>query len=127
MWSSRKRFALVLTTPLQPDDSVNAHIHRQIPRRGEGVQDIALWVDDAEAAYLETTKRGAKSVRSPEVLRGGHGEWRGLGPTFKPQAIRCVRELPETQSGKIVRRLVRQKVSRGSAGRPLDRGKPARA
>ncbi len=32
-----------------------------------------------------------------------------LGPTFKPQAIRLVRELPKTQSGKIVRRLLRQK------------------
>jgi acetyl-CoA synthetase len=32
-----------------------------------------------------------------------------LGPTFKPQAIRVVRELPKTQSGKIVRRLLRQK------------------
>ena len=32
-----------------------------------------------------------------------------LGPTFKPRAIRVVRELPKTQSGKIVRRLLRQK------------------
>ncbi len=32
-----------------------------------------------------------------------------LGPTFKPQAVRVVRELPKTQSGKIVRRLLRQK------------------
>ena len=32
-----------------------------------------------------------------------------LGPTFKPQAIRAVLELPKTQSGKIVRRLLRQK------------------
>jgi acetyl-CoA synthetase len=32
-----------------------------------------------------------------------------LGPTFKPQAVRLVRELPKTQSGKIVRRLLRQK------------------
>ncbi len=32
-----------------------------------------------------------------------------LGPTFKPKAVRCVRELPKTQSGKIVRRLLRQK------------------
>ena len=32
-----------------------------------------------------------------------------LGPTFKPQAIRTVRELPKTLSGKIVRRLLRQK------------------
>ncbi len=32
-----------------------------------------------------------------------------LGPTFKPRAVRTVRELPKTQSGKIVRRLLRQK------------------
>jgi acetyl-CoA synthetase len=32
-----------------------------------------------------------------------------LGPTFKPRAVRAVRELPKTQSGKIVRRLLRQK------------------
>ena len=34
---------------------------------------------------------------------------RTLGPTFKPQAIEPVPELPKTQSGKIVRRLIRQK------------------
>ncbi|HKX00775.1 MAG TPA: AMP-binding protein [Bryobacteraceae bacterium] len=38
-----------------------------------------------------------------------------LGPTFKPQAIVPVRELPKTQSGKIVRRLLRQKY----LGEPL--------
>jgi len=38
-----------------------------------------------------------------------------LGPTFKPQAIRIVPELPKTQSGKIVRRLLRQKY----LGEPL--------
>ena len=38
-----------------------------------------------------------------------------LGPTFKPRAIRIVRELPKTQSGKIVRRLLRQKY----LGEPL--------
>ncbi len=32
-----------------------------------------------------------------------------LGPTFKPRAVRTLRELPKTQSGKIVRRLLRQK------------------
>jgi len=32
-----------------------------------------------------------------------------LGPTFKPRAVRAVQELPKTQSGKIVRRLLRQK------------------
>ncbi|HUJ23317.1 MAG TPA: AMP-binding protein [Bryobacteraceae bacterium] len=32
-----------------------------------------------------------------------------LGPTFRPQAIVAIDELPKTQSGKIVRRLLRQK------------------
>jgi acetyl-CoA synthetase len=32
-----------------------------------------------------------------------------LGPTFRPREIRIVAELPKTQSGKIVRRLLRQK------------------
>jgi len=40
------------------------------------VHDIALWVDDAEAAYRETTKRGARGVREPEVLRDATGEVR---------------------------------------------------
>ena len=32
-----------------------------------------------------------------------------LGPTFRPREVRVVGELPKTQSGKIVRRLMRQK------------------
>ena len=32
-----------------------------------------------------------------------------LGPTFRPREIVVVRELPKTQSGKIVRRLIRQR------------------
>jgi acetyl-CoA synthetase len=32
-----------------------------------------------------------------------------LGPTFRPREIVVVPELPKTQSGKIVRRLIRQK------------------
>ena len=40
---------------------------------------------------------------------------RTLGPTFRPQSIHAVAELPKTQSGKIVRRLIRQK----HLGQPL--------
>jgi acetyl-CoA synthetase len=32
-----------------------------------------------------------------------------MGPTFRPKALHAVAELPKTQSGKIVRRLIRQK------------------
>jgi acetyl-CoA synthetase len=38
-----------------------------------------------------------------------------LGPTFRPNALHAVKELPKTQSGKIVRRLIRQKY----LGEPL--------
>ena len=40
------------------------------------MRDIALWVDDAESAWRETTGRGARSVREPETLRDQHGEAR---------------------------------------------------
>lgn len=33
---------------------------------------------------------------------------RHMGPTFRPRAIYAVAELPKTQSGKVVRRLIRQ-------------------
>jgi len=68
----QNKIRFVLTTPLQPDDPIAEHIQRH----GDGVHDIALWVDDAEAAYRETTKRGANGVRKPEVLRDDRGEVR---------------------------------------------------
>jgi acetyl-CoA synthetase len=40
---------------------------------------------------------------------------RSMGPTFRPKAIHAVAELPKTQSGKIVRRLIRRKY----LGEPL--------
>ncbi len=52
---------LVLTTPLQPDSPIADHIRRH----GDGVRDVALWVEDAESAYRETTARGARGVMEP--------------------------------------------------------------
>jgi 4-hydroxyphenylpyruvate dioxygenase len=66
----QNKIRLVLTTPLQPDHPIAEHIRVH----GDGVRDIALWVDDAEAAWRATTTRGARSVRAPEVLRDEHGE-----------------------------------------------------
>lgn len=54
---------------------------------------------------------------SPELL--GEVEQtlvRSLGPTFRPNAIHIVRELPKTQSGKIVRRLIRERYLGESLG-----------
>ena len=64
------KIRFVLTTPLQPDGDIAAHVRLH----GDGVRDVALWVDDAEAAWRATTSRGARSVREPEILRDSGGE-----------------------------------------------------
>ena len=68
----QNKIRFVLTTPLQPDHEIAAHIELH----GDGVRDIALWVDDAESAWREATKRGARSVREPETLGDENGEVR---------------------------------------------------
>lgn len=66
------KIRFVLTTALAPDHPIAGHVRLH----GDGVRDIALWVDDAESAYRETTQRGARGVREPESLRDEHGEVR---------------------------------------------------
>src|SRR5512133_2150808 len=68
----QNKIRFVLTTALQPDHEVAEHVRVH----GDGVHDIALWVDDAEASWRETTKRGARSVREPETVRDDSGEVR---------------------------------------------------
>jgi 4-hydroxyphenylpyruvate dioxygenase len=68
----QNKIRFVLTTPLRPDHPISDHLRKH----GDGVRDIALWVDDAEAAWRETTNRGARSVREPETLRDAYGEAR---------------------------------------------------
>ncbi len=68
----QNKIRFVLTTALQPEHEIAAHVHLH----GDGVHDIALWVDDAAAAWRETTKRGARSVREPETTRDENGEVR---------------------------------------------------
>jgi 4-hydroxyphenylpyruvate dioxygenase len=64
------KIRFVLTTPLQPEGAIADHIRLH----GDGVHEIALWVDDAEAAYRETTKRGANGVQEPTVFSDDQGE-----------------------------------------------------
>jgi 4-hydroxyphenylpyruvate dioxygenase len=68
----QNKIRFVLTTPLSPHHPIADHIKLH----GDGVRDIALWVDDAESAWCETTRRGAHSVRQPETLRDEQGEAR---------------------------------------------------
>jgi 4-hydroxyphenylpyruvate dioxygenase len=64
------KIRLVLTTALFPDSPIAQHVHLH----GDGVRDIALWVDDARYSFSETVSRGAVPVREPEVLEDEHGE-----------------------------------------------------
>lgn len=63
------KIRLVLTTPFNPDSEISDHIRRH----GDGVKVIALWVDDAQSAYEETTKRGAEGVMEPTVFEDKDG------------------------------------------------------
>src|SRR6476660_7343440 len=54
----------VLASPLTADHPDN----RRLVAHGDGVQDIALEVDDVEAAYQTATSRGAIGVTPPTCL-----------------------------------------------------------
>jgi 4-hydroxyphenylpyruvate dioxygenase len=59
----------VLTTALRANSEIARHVHVH----GDGVRAIALWVDDARQAWLETTSRGARSVQEPTEFADDHG------------------------------------------------------
>src|SRR5438105_7535192 len=61
---------LILTTALRPDSDIAAHVHKH----GDGVKDIALWVDDARKAFRLAVERGAKSAYEPKSLVDEQGE-----------------------------------------------------
>jgi 4-hydroxyphenylpyruvate dioxygenase len=63
------KIRFVMTTPLRPDGEIAQHVHRH----GDGVHDVALWVDDATKSWKETTKRGARSVQEPYEVKDGQG------------------------------------------------------
>src|SRR3954464_2949929 len=64
------KIRLVLTTPMSGAGTVAEHVRKH----GDGVKDIALWVDDARDAHRLAVERGARSIREPEVLRDEQGE-----------------------------------------------------
>jgi 4-hydroxyphenylpyruvate dioxygenase len=64
------KIRLVLTTALQPDHPVA----EQVLRHGDGVHDIALWVDDARQAFEKAVERGATPAQQPAVLQDAEGE-----------------------------------------------------
>lgn len=67
---SQGKIRLILTTALQPDNEIADHVYRH----GDGIQDIALWVDDVRQSFEETVRRGAHPVQEPNVRRDDDGE-----------------------------------------------------
>src|SRR5947208_420876 len=53
------KIRLIVTTPLSGEGPIAEHVRKH----GDGVRDIAMWVDDARDAYAKAVERGAKSVR----------------------------------------------------------------
>lgn len=66
----QNKLTFVLTTPLRTDNPIADHIYQH----GDGVKVLALKVDDASTAWIETTKRGGKSYLVPTALKDDHGE-----------------------------------------------------
>ena len=66
----QNKVRLLLTSPLSPEHPAAAHV----AQHGDGVHDIALWVDDAHWAFDAAVERGAKPAQKPTVLRDDAGE-----------------------------------------------------
>jgi 4-hydroxyphenylpyruvate dioxygenase len=69
------KIRFVFTTPLRPDLSDDARrIAEHIDKHGDGVRDIALWVDDARDAFAKAVERGAVPEFEPTVYEDDDGE-----------------------------------------------------
>ncbi len=63
------KIRLVLTSAFDPAHPVNEHVRLH----GDGVKDIALWVDDARESFRLAVSRGAVAWQEPTVLEDAHG------------------------------------------------------
>ncbi len=69
------KIRFVLTTAIRPDLSADAkRIADHVYAHGDGVRDIALWVDDARDAFAKAVERGAEPVQEPTVSSDADGD-----------------------------------------------------
>jgi len=64
------KIRLVITSALGPEGTIAEHV----ALHGDGVRDIAFWVDDARDAHAKAVERGARSVQAPTVVKDDKGE-----------------------------------------------------
>jgi 4-hydroxyphenylpyruvate dioxygenase len=67
---SQNKLRFVFTCPLGPDGPIADHVNRH----GDGVRDIAFWVEDARQAFKTAVERGATPVQTPTVMQDDRGE-----------------------------------------------------
>ncbi len=65
----QNKLTLVLTTPIRSNNAIADHIYKH----GDGVKMLALKVENATDAWLQTTKRGAESYMEPTTLEDKDG------------------------------------------------------
>jgi 4-hydroxyphenylpyruvate dioxygenase len=71
----------VLTTPIRPDASpLAAEIADHVHRHGDGVRDLALWVDDARDALRQggRARRGERARAARRARRARRGGARAI-------------------------------------------------
>src|SRR5271167_2568318 len=65
------QITFVLASPLHPDHPES----RRLGIHGDGVQDIALEVDNVRNTFEEVVRRGAVEVTPPTLLKDEHGNY----------------------------------------------------
>lgn len=63
------KIRLVLTTPLNPNDPLSDHIKLH----GDGVKDIAFYVEDADTCFKQAVERGARIALEPTDFSDKNG------------------------------------------------------
>jgi 4-hydroxyphenylpyruvate dioxygenase len=66
----QSKIRVLLTTAMGASGDVGEHV----AKHGDGVRDIALWVEDARDAFRKAVERGAKPVHEPRVTNDENGE-----------------------------------------------------
>ena len=67
---TQDKVRFVFTTAIRSDHEIARHV----AQHGDGVRDIALWVDDATASYNAVKERDAVLVKEPETLSDDDGQ-----------------------------------------------------
>jgi 4-hydroxyphenylpyruvate dioxygenase len=66
----QNKIRIILTSPLNTESDLNDHLRMH----GDGVKDVAFWVDSAQAAWEYATGKGALSAQTPTEVSDDNGK-----------------------------------------------------